>query len=70
MQVSCKDWGAFHQFVKTNDQLDMFERRISRNVLKAYMEAHNDDIPPGLDIIFEQTMTVRRATTTKGDSNE
>lgn len=70
MQVSCKDWKAFHDFVKENDQLDMFERRISRNVLKQYMEAHEDTIPPGLDVIFEQTMTVRRSTTTKGDSNE
>lgn len=71
MQVSCKDWHAFHDFVKEYDQLDMFERRISRNVLKAYMEAHDSEIPPGLDVIFEQTITVRRSTTTtKGDSNE
>lgn len=65
MQVSCKDWKAFHQFVKENDQLDMFERRISRDVLKSYMKDHDDAIPPGLDLIFEQTITVRRATTTK-----
>ena len=65
MKVSCKDWGAFHTFVKENDQLDMFERRISRNIVKAYMENHGDEIPPGLDVIFEQTITVRRATTHK-----
>lgn len=60
MQVSCKDWGAFHQWVKAHDQLDMFERRIARANLKTYMEDHNNDIPPGLDIIFEQTITIRR----------
>ena len=70
MQVSCKDWKAFHQFVKENDMLDMFERRVSHAVLKQYMEDHNDEIPPGLDVIFEQIVTVRRATTTKGDSHE
>lgn len=62
MQVSCKDWNAFHKFVKENDQLDMFERRISRNVLKQYMEEHGDEIPPGLDVMFESTITIRRAT--------
>jgi hypothetical protein len=39
----------------------MFERRIARSVLQAYMDAHNSEIPPGLDVMFEQTMTVSRA---------
>lgn len=60
MQVSCKDWSAFHQWVKENDQLDMFERRIARATLKSYLEDHDNTIPPGLDVIFEQTVTVRR----------
>jgi hypothetical protein len=62
MQVSCKDWKAFHQWVKTNDQLDMFERRISRSVLKDYLEQHGDELPPGLDVMFEAIITVRRPT--------
>lgn len=62
MQVSCKDWKLFHEWVKEHDQLDMFERRISRNILKTYMEENESTIPPGLDVIFEQTVTVRRAT--------
>lgn len=61
MQVACKDWKVFHNFVKENDQLDMFERRISRANLKQYMEEHGDSVPPGLDVIFEQTITIRRA---------
>ena len=64
MQVSCKDWKAFNQWVKINDQLDMFERRISRSVLKDYLEQHGDELPPGLDVIFEQIVTVRRQTKT------
>ena len=62
MKVAGKDWKAFHQFVLTNNQLDMFERRVSRNVLKSWMEENGGDVPPGLDIIWEQTMTVRRST--------
>lgn len=62
MQVSCKDWKAFHEWVKANDQLDMFERRISRNILKSYMEEHEATIPPGLDVMFESVVTIRRAT--------
>lgn len=61
MNVSCKDWIAFEKFVKEQDQLAMFERRIARTVLAAYMDAHNAEIPPGLDVMFEQTMTVSRA---------
>lgn len=64
MQVSCKDWKAFNQWVKINDQLDMFERRISRNVLKAYLEQNGDELPPGLDVMFESVVTIRRATKT------
>jgi hypothetical protein len=61
MNVSCKDWAAFESFVKEQNQLAMFERRIARSVLQAYMDAHNSEIPPGLDVMFEQTMTVSRA---------
>ena len=61
MNVTCKDWIAFEKFAKEQDQLAMFERRIARSVLAAYMDAHNSEIPPGLDVMFEQTMTVSRA---------
>lgn len=69
MKVSCKDWPAFHAWVMANHQLDMFERRISRATVKAFMEDHEGAIPPGLDVIFEQVVTVRR-NTNKGEANE
>ena len=65
MKVSSKDWQVFNAWAAANNQMEMFERRISRTVLKAYMEEHNDDVPPSLDIIFEKTVNVRRAP--KGD---
>lgn len=68
MQVSCKDWKAFHEWVKANDQLDMFERRISRNILKSYMEDHDATIPPGLDVMFESVVTIRRAAKENADA--
>ena len=61
MKASCKDWNAFHQFVLDTNNLDMFERRIARSVLKAYIDDHKGEIPPGVDVIFEQTITVTRA---------
>lgn len=61
LQASCKDWPAFEKFVKEYDQLAMFERRIARTVLQAYMDAHDGAVPPGIDVIYEQTMTVSRA---------
>ena len=61
MKVSSKDWQVFNAWAAANNQMEMFERRISRTVLKAYMEEHNDDVPPSLDIIFEKTVNVRRA---------
>jgi hypothetical protein len=40
----------------------MFERRIARTVLTSYMKDHEGAVPPGLDVIYEQVVTVRRAT--------
>ena len=37
MKVSCKDWRVFNNWVRENDQLEMFERRISRNVLASFL---------------------------------
>lgn len=69
MKVAGKDWTAFNAWARENNQLELFERRIARNNLAQYMKDHEDEIPPGLDVIFEQSVTVRR-NSTKGDNNE
>jgi hypothetical protein len=65
MKVAGKDWIAFNAWARENDEMDMFERRIARTVLTSYMKDHEGAVPPGLDVIYEQVVTVRRATKEK-----
>lgn len=67
MKVAGKDWKAFNDWARENNEMDMFERRIARTVLSSYMKDHEGVVPPGLDVIYEQVVTVRRAAT-KGET--
>jgi hypothetical protein len=67
LKASCKDWKAFDKFVLETGSTDLYERRIARKNLETFIETHNGDIPPGVDVIYEQVITVRRATT-KGEA--
>lgn len=68
MKVSCKDWQTFENWLIETRQLAFFERRISRDTVKKYMEANDGKQPPVLDIIYEDTFNVRRATGNKEKS--
>jgi hypothetical protein len=65
MKGAGKDWLAFNAWARENNEMDMFERRIARTVLTSYMKDHEGAVPPGLDVIYEQVVTVRRATKEK-----
>jgi hypothetical protein len=55
------DWDSFRRFVKTNDALDLFEKRIHQGAMKEFLE-HNPELrPEGLNVHREYAITIRKA---------
>ena len=71
-RVNCADWGVMHEWIKKTGNLDIFERRISRDFVKNYAAENGGAVPPALNIVTEITMKVTRApaSQTNGESNE
>jgi len=59
----CSDWDNFRQFVLENEAVDLFEKRIHQGNFKQFMEDHKDDgLPPGINVMREFDISVRKAT--------
>ena len=61
LQCSGADWGVFYTWMKENDALDMLERRIKSTSVKAYMDAHEGAVPPGINTFSQQVMKIRKS---------
>lgn len=55
------DWGAMHEFIVRNGAPELLERRLNQSAVKAYLEEHPDNPPPGLNVDAEYTLSVRKA---------
>lgn len=55
------DWDSFRRFVKENDALDLFEKRIHQGAMKEFLEANPDLRPEGLNVHREYAVVVRKA---------
>lgn len=55
------DWEAMHRFVLEKELPEFLEKRLNQGVVKAYLEDHPEDQPPGLIADSEYTITVRKA---------
>jgi len=55
------DWSAFYEWVRANDAFDFLERRIKKTAVKEYMEANDGKIPPGVSVLREYAVRVRRS---------
>ena len=49
LKATIKDWGAFRDFMLSNDLIDMMEHRVSKDAVREYREA-NGALPPGVHI--------------------
>lgn len=57
----CSDWHNFKQFVKDNDALDLFEKRIHQgNIKQLLSERDSLELPPGVNVMREFGITVRK----------
>ncbi len=59
-RYSTTDWDAFKQFVREEDALDLFERRIAQTNMAKYLEQNPEKLPPGLNSNSEYTISVRK----------
>lgn len=55
------DWGLMHQFIMERELPQLLEKRLHQGNMKAYLEEHPDDIPPGLNSNMEYSVTIRRS---------
>jgi hypothetical protein len=59
----CNDWDNFRKFEHENKDYDFRERRIHQGNFKQYMAEHqNDGLPPGVNVMREFAITVRKPT--------
>lgn len=48
------------QFIKDTDNMELLSVRLSSTAVKEYMEAHNGELPPGVKVAVERTVSIRR----------
>jgi len=59
----CNDWDNFKKFILEHQAIDLFERRIHQGNFKEFMSGHKDDgLPPGVNVMREFGITVRKPT--------
>ena len=58
----CTDWDNFKQFVLENGAVDLFEKRIHQGNFREFMsEREGDGLPPGVNVMREYGVTVRKS---------
>jgi hypothetical protein len=58
----CQDWENFYKFVLDNKIPHLLERRIHQGNFKEFISDHeNDGLPPGVSVMREYGVSVRKA---------
>jgi hypothetical protein len=59
----CGDWENFRQFVLENQAVELLERRIHQGNFRQFLTEHAiDGLPPGVSVMREYGVSVRKAT--------
>lgn len=54
------DKAATMQFIKDTGNVELLQQRLSSTAVKEYMDRHEGQLPPGIKIAVERTVTIRR----------
>jgi hypothetical protein len=66
----CSDWDNFKEFVLEHGAVDLFERRIHQGNFKQFIAEHDGEgLPPGVNVMREFGITVRKAAANLSTSN-
>ena len=59
----CQDWDNFYKYVLDNEAVQLLERRIHQSNFREHMnEIEGDGLPPGVNVMREYGVSVRKAT--------
>lgn len=62
-RFTCSDWSNFKDFVLEHQAIDLLERRIHQGNFKTFLsENEQDGLPPGVNVMREFGITVRKPT--------
>lgn len=59
-RATCADWESFWAWCAQNGRVDMLEKRVSTKPVAEYLDQYGE-LPPGINIERERSITVRRA---------
>lgn len=59
-RATCGDWGTFWEWAAANGRVDMLEKRVATKPVAEYLEQYGE-LPPGISIERERSVTIRRA---------
>jgi hypothetical protein len=58
----CQDWDNFYKFVLDNEAVQLLERRIHQGNFREFLRENvNDGLPPGVNVMREYGVSVRKA---------
>lgn len=60
LNANVADKGVFATFLKETGEVELLQMRVSTTVLKDYMAEHEGAVPPGLNVMTERTINIRR----------
>lgn len=60
LNANVADKGVFAIFLKETGEVELLQMRVSTTVLKDYMAEHEGAVPPGLNVMTERTINIRR----------
>lgn len=63
---NCADWPAFWDYIAENKRFDLLEKRVSQKPISDMLEEdgslkEGEELPPGINLFRESTITVRRS---------
>lgn len=65
----CTDWDNFKKFIETQGSIDLLERRIHQRNFKEFMTEHEGEgLPPGVNVLREFDIVVRKVSSTSESS--
>lgn len=56
----CSDFGPFLEYVKEHDALHLLEQRVAQRNMKAWIEDHQDDLPPAMNCERSYDIQIRK----------
>ena len=63
-KFSCSDWDNFYRFVRDHNAVNLVEKRIHQGNLRQFLsENEGEGLPPGVNVMREYGVTVRKSTT-------